>query len=123
MKVITNIGLGDVPIAPAQLAHIVNLKLAALGCAPVESHTEEHFQELAWTILSHHQKAEQADSLCPVDRRIQNFLDRYLGSGVFKLPVRTLLLDRYGLARALSLPCDGDEFFSDIISSYRVFQG
>src|SRR5262245_1220358 len=113
MKVMTNIGLGDVPIAPAQLAHIVNLKLAALGCDPVGSHTEEHVQEVAWTILSHHQKSEGADVLCPVDRRIRNFLDRYLGSGVFKLPPQTLLLDRYGLARALSLPCNADEFFSD----------
>src|SRR6185295_5950382 len=40
-----------------------------------------------------------------------------------KLPNRTFILDRHGLARALSLPPDRDEYFSDIISSYRVKQG
>ena len=40
-----------------------------------------------------------------------------------KLPARTFVLDRPGLARMLSLPLDRDEFHSDIISSYRVAQG
>ena len=33
------------------------------------------------------------------------------------------MLDQSGLARALSLPPDKDEFLSDIVSSYRVRQG
>ena len=40
-----------------------------------------------------------------------------------KLPARTFVLDRPGLARVLSLPLDRDNFASDIISSYRVKQG
>ena len=62
--------------------------------------------------------------LCPVDQRIQTFLYDYLQDvPVTKLPTRTFVLDRPGLARVLSLPLDRDEFHSDIISSYRVKQG
>src|SRR5436853_7722765 len=118
MKFMTSIGLDSGPISTQQLVHTVNLKLAALGCAPVQSQSELDFQEVARTILSHHRADEPAvEALCPADRRIQNFIDRYLGPKAFTLPSRTFILDRYGLARALSLPCDGDEFFSDIISS------
>ena len=53
--------------------------------------------------------AFQADSvpLAPVDARLQAFLDRYLGRmGIEapRLPGRTLSLNRWGLARMLSLP-------------------
>ncbi|WP_446921463.1 hypothetical protein, partial [Klebsiella pneumoniae] len=64
--------------------------------------------------------------LCPADRRIQAFIDRYLGedSSVHpRLPDTTLTLDEPGLARALSLPVDGDDFSSDLVSSYRVANG
>ena len=39
------------------------------------------------------------------------------------MPRDTLILDRYGLARELSVPPDKNEFVTDIISSYRVKQG
>src|SRR5258706_383812 len=39
------------------------------------------------------------------------------------LPGQAFVLDRHGLARALSLPPDRDFFISDIVSSYRVRQG
>ena len=65
---------------------------------------------------------------CPIDRRLQSFLDAYLHAagvtrGFPQLPPRTLVLDQPGLVRELSLPSDHDEFHSDIISSYRVKQG
>lgn len=125
MKVLASIGLDTASLPESKLVHTVNLKLAALGCAPVESGTEEEFQEVAWTVLSHHRSGPEADRepLCPVDRRIQAYLDRTLGSGAAKMPSRTLVLDRYGLARALSIPMQGDEFKSDILTSYRVRQG
>ena len=52
--------------------------------------------------------------------------DSYLGedSSVHpRLPDTTLTLDEPGLARALSLPVDGDDFSSDLVSSYRVANG
>src|SRR5208282_5323507 len=42
---------------------------------------------------------------------------------IAKFPTRTFVLDRYGLARALSLPPHGHTFTSDIVKSYRVRQG
>ena len=59
-------------------------------------------------------------------RGIQDFLESYLKDAnveVARLPSRAFVLDQYGLARALSLPPDKDEFESDIINSYRVKQG
>src|SRR5687767_5341823 len=110
-------------VSQEQIVHTVNLKLAALGCVPVESRSEDHFQQVARAILNHKgETAEESSPLSPVDRRIQSFLDRYFGEGV-KLPKESLVLDRSGLARALSIPFNGDEFYSEIISSYRVKQG
>jgi phosphoenolpyruvate carboxykinase (diphosphate) len=40
-----------------------------------------------------------------------------------RLPATTLVLDRPGLARVLSLPPDADKHTSDILSSHRVGQG
>lgn len=108
----------------SQLVHTVNLKLAELGCAPVESHTEEDFQEVARAILSRPTEPEGGEvSLAPVDSRIQAYLDRTFGPGTTRLPSRTLVLDSAGLARALSIPFGGDEFSSSILNSYRVRQG
>jgi phosphoenolpyruvate carboxykinase (diphosphate) len=79
--------------AEADLLLQIDLKLAALGELP------------------------------PVDARIQTFLDAYLGGSAPRLPSRTLILDRPGLARTLSLPPDAATFFSPYLSSYRVPQG
>jgi hypothetical protein len=117
----STIAHGD--LSPAQIVHTVNLKLAALGCAPVDSHSEEDFQEVARTILHHGAEGEPAQTLPPVDARIQAYLDRTYGTGATQLPTRTLVLDRAGLARAVSLPVDGEDFQSGILNSYRVRQG
>jgi hypothetical protein len=66
-----------------------------------------------------------ARHLCPVDQRLQDFVGERLAAGdqVPQLPSTTLVLDRAGLARALSLPPDVDRHQSDILASYRVRQG
>ena len=53
---------------------------------------------------------------------IQDFLERYLeGVGeVPRLPTQTLILDRHGVARELSLAAGQRRFNSEILSSYRV---
>src|SRR5262249_28854359 len=66
-------------------------------------------------------------ALCPVDNRIQFFLDDYLKDvlpeGAPRLPSSTLILDRPGLARTMSLPANSDSFSSPYLKSYRVAQG
>ena len=79
------------------------------------------------TLLQRNRETDRllSNYLCPADNRIQSFLYDYLqdATTVPKLPTRIFLLDRLGLARALSLPPDRDDFSSDIIQSYRVKQG
>ncbi|HEX7860919.1 MAG TPA: hypothetical protein VF773_11365 [Verrucomicrobiae bacterium] len=124
MQVVERPGTGGGnDLSPDQLVHTVNLKLAALGCAPVESHTDEHFHEVARAVLSHRGEEEPEVAYAPVDARIQAYLDRTFGPGTIKMPAKTLVLDRSGLARALSLPFGGHEFSSEILNSYRVKNG
>ncbi|MCU0793479.1 MAG: hypothetical protein MUE42_11680, partial [Opitutaceae bacterium] len=63
--------------------------------------------------------------LCPVDQRIQNFLYSTLEEHghVPHLPTATLVLDRPGLARALSLPPGADVHKSSILTSTRLHNG
>jgi hypothetical protein len=110
----------------AELLQYINLKLAFLGLPTANVAGNSQLSGMLAALLSHEQETGRllTDYLPPVDRRIQAFLDDYLcESGAPKLPGRTFVLDQYGLARALSLPPDRDEFVSDIISSYRVKQG
>ncbi len=106
----------------------IDLKLASLGLPTVENAPASPLLELARPLLKNfHRKDELlGNRLCPVDSRIQAFLDSYL-SGVTvpipRLPARTFSLDREGLARALSLPAGEDHFSSPYLKSYKVAQG
>ncbi len=60
--------------------------------------------------------------LCPIDQRIQDFLDDVLkstGEKVF-VPTKTLNVDRYGLSRELSFPQNRDYFVNSEIHSFRL---
>ena len=110
---------------PGMLPYI-NVKLALLGCQTVVGEDGSPLSELISSLIAQYREKERllGKHLPPVDERIQTFLFDYLQDvHVARLPQRTLVLDRPGMARLLSLPCDGDEFSSDIISSYRVKQG
>ena len=39
------------------------------------------------------------------------------------MPDRSLILDQHGISRELSLPADGDSIASELLTSYRVFNG
>ncbi len=106
-----------------------HLKLGAMGMPVNHAAAESQFLELAGPLLrNYYQRVKLlGDALCPVDARIQAFLDRYLADATIgpvpHLPANTLVLDRPGLARVLSLPPDGDAFASNYVHSYRVPQG
>lgn len=119
---------------PRLLAYL-NLKLRELGQPTVSlpassaedasdpasfSHLVDHLVALGREkdrILSKH--------LCPVDQRIQNFLYANLEEHgrAPHLPASTLVLDRPGLARALSLPPSKNEHKSAILTSTRLHNG
>ncbi len=104
----------------------IDLKLASLNERPAgesslvsfASDLLDHYKELA-RLLRHY--------LCPADQRIQDFLNQMLGEVIdvkkIALPSRTLLLDRHGIARELSMPLDEHTFKNEILSSYRTQQG
>lgn len=115
--------------ATPDLSGYVNLKLAALGQPISRSTADPRFLEIAGPLLrNHHQKDLMlGDRLCPADARIQAFLDCYLrdvcSTGAPRLPSQTFVLDRSGLARALSFPPGAHSFASPYLQSYRVAQG
>ncbi|MFP4156800.1 MAG: hypothetical protein ACLFU4_04200 [Opitutales bacterium] len=106
----------------------VNLKLNSIG-QPTMSEGKSEVFELGKSLLASYQEKSRllADYLPPADQRLQNFLNGYfeeLGPNeIPHLPNDTLILDRHGIARTLSVPAEGDHFSSDAIDSYRIQQG
>src|SRR5215471_16458342 len=102
----------------ADLTSYINLKLASLGQPVSHSTADPHFLEIAGPLLRNYYQKDQllGDHLCPVDARIQAFLDSYLSdtcrNGAARIPANTFVLDRAGIARIISLPATGDSFSS-----------
>ena len=119
----------------ASLRRIITVKLAAAGFdvkAPPSTSTkksqssEDLLNVTADLFRVYREQSRLLEShLCPVDQRIQNFLNDALANcgETVNLPTRTVAVDRYGLARELSFPDDADEFFNSEISSYRLSKG
>jgi len=109
----------------SSLAYL-NLKLLELS-QPGVSLPDDGLGELVGNFVALSREKDRALSrhLCPADQRIQNFLFDYLEHVVEtpRLPAATLVLDRPGLSRALSLPPSRDEYKSPILTSQRVRQG
>lgn len=107
----------------------INIKLASAGLEIKPSEYDAEFLAASSDLLASYQEKSRllSDYLCPVDQRIQNFVDDYLSDltldAVPRLPTSTVVLDRHGVARELSIPMEGDVFKSDIVTSYRVKQG
>src|SRR5215472_14173698 len=112
-----------------ELIRYLNLKLASLGQPTSDRTADPDFLEIAGPLLRNYYQKDQLlrDRLCPVDTRIQAFLDAYLSEvcpdGAPRLPAATFVLDRPGLARTMSLPPGEDRFTSPYLNSYRLPQG
>ena len=110
----------------AGLLPLINVKLALLGFDPVKLTASPEITDAVSLLVAQFREKERllANHLCPADHRIQTFVYDYLEDvHVARLPLRTLTLDRAGMARVLSLPVDKDEYTSEILSSYRVNEG
>ncbi|WP_167618062.1 hypothetical protein [Maribellus sediminis] len=114
----------------------INLQLASLGqpmyidsSDSVKKYANAKFLALTDGLINSFREKSRLLSghLSPVDMRIQNFIDDYLKEVAFdkeyRLPDSTLVLNQKGMARELSLPPDGKEFKSELLSSYRLKQG
>lgn len=133
MDFITQLGLDPKTAAyahdEASLLEYANLKLSSIGQPTFNKMGDSHFSSLSTTLLASYQEKSRllADYLPPCDQRVQSFLADYFSdldlSEMPHLPNNTLILDRHGVARTLSLPAKGDHFSSEIIDSYRTQQG
>ena len=114
----------------------INLQLASLGQPIFIDHTDAgqkyantRFQALTEGLINSFREKSRLLSghLSPVDTRIQDFIDDYLKEVNFdkkyRLPDSTFVLNQKGMARELSLPPNGNEFKSELLSSYRLKQG
>src|SRR5277367_5471006 len=111
------------------LVQYLHLKLAALGQPAARNSADARLLQIARPLLRNHYEKERllGKYLCPADTRIQSFLDAYLADccpdGAPRLPASTFILDRAGLARAMSLPPDSNSFSSPYVRSFRIPQG
>lgn len=112
----------------ASITRYIVLKLLANGL-PVPPRFEDHDRLGAPRLLStYHHRLKRLDSIhCPADARIEGFLRRYFdrvkGCSALRLPDLSIILDRHGIARELSLPHDADEYTNRYGASYRVRNG
>ena len=116
---------------PKRVWHqLINLKLAALG-QPTCSLEEKDFAYLATadSLLKRYARLRRllSNYRCPADQRIQGFLNAYLGENgveqMVEIPGTSLIADKPGMAREMSLPLNGNHFHSGIVDSYRLLQG
>ncbi|MBP6863740.1 MAG: hypothetical protein KBC32_00570 [Candidatus Didemnitutus sp.] len=111
----------------ATLHQAINLRLTMLGHVPVGDPSSVEWAHLAAPLIArqHERTRAQPAQPCPADTRLQAFLDRAFGAvgTVPRLPAQTLVLDRPGLARELSLPFDRDEHTTPLLKSYRLRNG
>lgn len=111
------------------LIDYVNLKLTSIGEPTFGEASDSDVFGLGKSLLASYQEKSRllADYLPPCDQRIQSFLMEYFNDleidEIPHLPNETLILDRHGVARTLSVPAKGDHFSSDVIDSYRIQQG
>ena len=116
------------PAERGRLIAYINIKLASQGL-PLYSKEGTAFVELASDMLENFREKDKllAGYLPPADRRIQDWLDSYLGdlglASLPRLPSNTFVLDRYGMARELSIPPSAHKHASPTLTSYRIRNG
>ncbi len=111
------------------LVEYLNIKLRSRGYPIFGKESDYPFLQMGSSLLQSVAEKNRLlrEHLCPVDQRIQDYLVRlFEGLDVEDrkwVPTNSLILERHGMARALSLPPDADSFKSNIVSSFRVKQG
>ncbi len=105
-----------------------NLLLMALGL-PTESFEEfDSVGQMTENLLAVNREQSRIliQQRCPVDQRIETFLKNYfseIDGPPLRLPNQSVVLDRHGVARVLSLPANQDFYENRYVSSYRLKNG
>ena len=106
-----------------------NLQLLAADQPAITSGVAASITEIAGSLLDSYKEKNRLlrQNRTPVDQRIEAFLDRQFQPLLLKerprLPDQTLVLDRHGMARMLSLPADGSTYSNELVSSYPLKNG
>lgn len=105
------------------------LKLIAMGLPhPETPEFAKQSLDAERLLGSYHQRLKRLDEVrSPVDARIESFLNSHFADlkldEPLRLPDSTVILDRHGIARELSLPIDRASYENPLVSSYRVKNG
>jgi hypothetical protein len=117
------------PDARARRREQVNLELLVQGLSPATNGRNGRDSTLPGKLVESFRERMRllGAHLCPADLRINQFLKAHFADlnlpTPLTVPTHTLVLDRHGIARELSLPGESDEFKSELLSSYRVRNG
>ncbi len=121
--------LANDPKEREHLRSYLALQLAAAGIMPpLDDATDSAMTTFSLSMLDSLREKTRllSEHRPPIDQRIESFLARYFpetSESPLRLPGRSLVLDRHGMARELSLPVRGDHFQNDLLQSYRCFNG
>ncbi|MCH1495314.1 MAG: hypothetical protein L7U72_08800 [Rubripirellula sp.] len=117
------------PNEQKRLRSYIAFQMASAGLAPPSDESADQMTAFSAGILESLREKNHllSEYRAPVDQRIESYLNQHfsevLGEDSLRLPSRSLTLDRHGMARALSLPVDGNTFKTDLVSSYRCLNG
>jgi hypothetical protein len=105
-----------------------NLLLMALGMPTVSLPEFGEVSEMTESLLAVNREQSRilSHQRCPVDQRIESFLKNYFSDipgEALRLPNQSLILDRHGVARVLSLPVNEALYENRYVSSYRLKNG
>ena len=109
---------------------VIAVKLAASGyeVPPTPATEKAGILDLASDLFRVYREQSRLlqNTPCPIDQRIQAFLNDALsttGDAIPQLPTTHLAADRYGISKELSFPQGKDEFHNSEIDSYRLSNG
>ncbi|QEG20739.1 hypothetical protein [Mariniblastus fucicola] len=110
-----------------QLRRYISLQLSAMGVTPPEKHQSQADFSQGFLESLRERSRLLAGFRAPIDQRIESFLADYFADqnleSPLSLPDATLVLDRHGMARELSLPADEDQFTNELVDSRRLENG
>lgn len=120
------------------LIRYINLKLATMGKPVFDDRgssgdeavlADPAFLELTSNLITTFRSRTRlvSDIYAPADNRIQQFISEYLSDlkleKIPRLPNNTLVSDKPGIARVLSLPPHQNHYSNELVDSYRIRQG
>ena len=113
----------------ANLRRYLALQLASAGLAANEEDDTESPTEIPRSLVEHLREKGRllSEYRAPADKRIESFLNTHFAdldlSAPLQVPSPTLVLDRHGMARELSLPQGGNHFSNKLVESHRLDNG